>query len=342
MVIDNLFKQKKYIYLLSHNICISLKKNIDFAKQKYKKYFNNEVFEKDEKNEINKKIDFILNNINNINNIDNINKKYYRSQYLIVLLILFIIFTNNKFINVFLYIKNYFKKKTNYFYEIITKNVNTKTLVSENIYSNNLINKNIRTNNATIDNLKNNNMDSNQINSNNATINNLKNNNIDSDNILSYHANIHNIKNNKIDSDNAHISELDSILIQSNQIITSHLKSQTSDLVKIKANEIETNDLNIVSDKRKKKNILYNSISSDLLDKIDIVSFEYKGEENNHIGFIAQDIQKYYPQLINTDSNGYLTVKYLEMIPLLLDYNKNLKKSFINLEKNIKNNQLIN
>ena len=39
---------------------------------------------------------------------------------------------------------------------------------------------------------------------------------------------------------------------------------------------------------------------------------------------IFQDIQKYYPQLINVGENGYLSIKYLEMIPLLLDYNKNL------------------
>ena len=42
--------------------------------------------------------------------------------------------------------------------------------------------------------------------------------------------------------------------------------------------------------------------------------------------FIAQDIQKYYPELVHTDENGFLSVKYVEMIPLLLNYNKSMKK----------------
>ena len=68
-----------------------------------------------------------------------------------------------------------------------------------------------------------------------------------------------------------------------------------------------------------------------------MVSFEYNNDSVNHIGFIAQDIEKYYPELINTDKNGGLSVKYLEMIPLILDYNQNLKKQVITLEKKFNN-----
>ena len=93
--------------------------------------------------------------------------------------------------------------------------------------------------------------------------------------------------------------------------------------------------MTIVSDERKKNNIIYNPISSEYLDNINMVSFEYKGYTENHIGFIAQEIEKIYPQLIKKDNNGMLSVKYLEMIPLIIDYNKNLKKKISEIEKRL-------
>ena len=66
-----------------------------------------------------------------------------------------------------------------------------------------------------------------------------------------------------------------------------------------------------------------------------MVSFQYKNDQTKeeHIGFIAQEIQKHYPELIKEDKYGFLSVKYLEMIPLLIDYNQNLKKD-VNMLKN--------
>ena len=104
----------------------------------------------------------------------------------------------------------------------------------------------------------------------------------------------------------------------------------------IRSDKIEVKEMCVVSDMRKKTNIVHNPLSSDLLDNINMVSFEYKDDDENHIGFLAQDIEKYYPQLVKTDSEGFLSVKYLEMIPLIIDYNQNLKKDMIELEKRIK------
>ena len=93
--------------------------------------------------------------------------------------------------------------------------------------------------------------------------------------------------------------------------------------------------MTVISDKRKKKNIKYNPLSSDMLDNINMVSFEYNDDEENHIGFIAQDIEEVYPELIKKDNDGMLSVKYLEMIPLMLDYNKKLKQKINDLEQKI-------
>jgi hypothetical protein len=218
---------------------------------------------------------------------------------------------NNKKINT-----NEIKAKKGIYNDIYTEN-----LVGENIFNNTLNNKKINTN---------------EIKAKDGIYNDISTENLISTKIESTNANIKNLKSQKGEIDN-----LDSILIYSTQLISDNNKSniiESKELFSdnIKSNIIEAKDISITSDKRLKKNILYNNVSSNFLDNIDISTFEYINDDINHIGFIAQDIQEYYPQLINVDENGYLSIKYLEMIPLLLDYNKNLKKKIIDIEEKIK------
>jgi hypothetical protein len=82
------------------------------------------------------------------------------------------------------------------------------------------------------------------------------------------------------------------------------------------------------SDRNLKKNI--QDISTDISDKIlnlRPVSYNYidDDKEKLHYGFIAQDVEKEFPNLVNTisaDINdvslSMKTVNYLEMIPILL------------------------
>jgi hypothetical protein len=47
--------------------------------------------------------------------------------------------------------------------------------------------------------------------------------------------------------------------------------------------------------------------------------FTYKSEPlKKHFGFIAQDVEKIYPELVSTSDNGYKSVNYIEIIPLLV------------------------
>ena len=57
------------------------------------------------------------------------------------------------------------------------------------------------------------------------------------------------------------------------------------------------------------------------------VKYNYKDDENQkvHFGFIAQDVEKQFPNLVNTVSTNiddtevsFKSVNYLEMIPILL------------------------
>ena len=76
------------------------------------------------------------------------------------------------------------------------------------------------------------------------------------------------------------------------------------------------------SDERLKKNIVDLSISTlNTLTQIKTINFNWINgtDTENHIGFLAQDLQKYYPELVSTASNGYLQVNYAGMTPILVE-----------------------
>jgi hypothetical protein len=41
-------------------------------------------------------------------------------------------------------------------------------------------------------------------------------------------------------------------------------------------------------------------------------------KKTSHYGFLAQDVEKLYPTLVNDNVLGYKTVNYIEFIPLLV------------------------
>jgi hypothetical protein len=72
-----------------------------------------------------------------------------------------------------------------------------------------------------------------------------------------------------------------------------------------------------------------------------IVRYEYIGSERGHIGMIAQEVEEYYPELIREDKDGYLSINYIEMIPLIIDYNKKLKEKIEKIEEQINKSKII-
>ena len=75
------------------------------------------------------------------------------------------------------------------------------------------------------------------------------------------------------------------------------------------------------SDKTLKKNIKKcpDDVFSKLL-QIESKKFNYKNEKDtkDYFGFIAQDVEKLFPSLVQKRGDGTLTLSYVEMIPLLL------------------------
>jgi len=58
----------------------------------------------------------------------------------------------------------------------------------------------------------------------------------------------------------------------------------------------------------------------DKLINLNPISFQFKNDikSKKHYGFIAQDIEKLYPELVKNSEMGYKTVNYIELIPILV------------------------
>jgi hypothetical protein len=60
------------------------------------------------------------------------------------------------------------------------------------------------------------------------------------------------------------------------------------------------------------------------LDKINLIegkSYTFKSDQDQqiHFGVIAQDLQRLFPNLVRENEDGYLSVNYLELIPVLIE-----------------------
>jgi len=87
------------------------------------------------------------------------------------------------------------------------------------------------------------------------------------------------------------------------------------------------------SDERYKKNIapLKNSLSK--VSQLKAVEYQFKTEEfkekafdeGTQMGFIAQEIKNVYPEIVTEDKEGYLSISYISLIPVLADAIKDLK-----------------
>ena len=105
----------------------------------------------------------------------------------------------------------------------------------------------------------------------------------------------------------------------------------------VDGNIINPSDINIKSDINE-----INSERSDGLLKLTASEFTFKDDINKkvHYGFIAQDFEKYYPELVSIKpDNKFANIKainYLEIIPLLVDKIQRMQKE-IDVLKSLNN-----
>ena len=61
--------------------------------------------------------------------------------------------------------------------------------------------------------------------------------------------------------------------------------------------------------------------------------------EQKHYGLMAQDVQKLFPELVKEDGYGYLSVNYIELIPLLIQAVQELSTEVMELKAQAKDNK---
>lgn len=106
------------------------------------------------------------------------------------------------------------------------------------------------------------------------------------------------------------------------------------------------------SDRRYKKDVKTITNALDKIEAIDGVTYQYKKETingrnleqfkaGNTLGFIAQDLEKILPELVNKDENGYYAVNYDGMIPVLVEGIKEQQQVISNQQEEITTQQEI-
>ena len=100
-----------------------------------------------------------------------------------------------------------------------------------------------------------------------------------------------------------------------------------------KAGAVGANIIDSSSDIRLKENI--KNINQNEKDKVlQLVSKTYNFISNENkdkrYGLIAQEVEELYPELVSIDDKGMKALKYIDIIPLLIEHIKDLKKSIPN------------
>jgi hypothetical protein len=107
-----------------------------------------------------------------------------------------------------------------------------------------------------------------------------------------------------------------------------------SEKLHVVGNICYTGSIGACSDMRYKKNIVLLSNSLSKVLKIQGVNYDWKTTEfpekqfvnTQQIGFIAQDMEKIYPEMVITDKEGYKSVDYSRLTPVLVEAMKEQQK----------------
>jgi hypothetical protein len=96
------------------------------------------------------------------------------------------------------------------------------------------------------------------------------------------------------------------------------------------------------SDKRLKTNIINIQNPIDKIKKLNGISFEWKDREVNekvmnktNLGVIAQEVQKVLPEIVKERDDGYLAIKYEQLVPVLIEGMKEQQKQIDELKQKL-------
>lgn len=112
--------------------------------------------------------------------------------------------------------------------------------------------------------------------------------------------------------------------VKSSNLIMRPILGTTSSIITVNGNATLTGIFQI-SDARFKDQVVPYALTDSQWDKLRGYSFSWKGSNAKDIGFLAQDVEKVLPELVDkTQADGYKRVNYSAFIPLLLESTKKL------------------
>ena len=59
-----------------------------------------------------------------------------------------------------------------------------------------------------------------------------------------------------------------------------------------------------------------------------------KNDSKTTFGLIAQEVEKIYPNLVNTDNKGFKSLDYIQLVPLLLLQTNEMERKIEELKNN--------
>jgi len=92
--------------------------------------------------------------------------------------------------------------------------------------------------------------------------------------------------------------------------------------------QLTATDLNSSSDARLKKDVLTVTSALDKVDALRGVTFTWKDSNVKAIGLIAQEVKEVLPEIVSTDDDGYMGIRYTNVIGVLVEAIKELKADF--------------
>lgn len=119
------------------------------------------------------------------------------------------------------------------------------------------------------------------------------------------------------------------------KVITPYDQTKT---VMIPKDLLVLGSINNPSDINLKNSVEQIKTDANILKNLNPVSFTFKDDDQNkkHFGFIAQELEILYPELVSNNEGGFKTVNYIEMIPILLSQMKNMQQEIDKLKDEIK------
>ena len=124
------------------------------------------------------------------------------------------------------------------------------------------------------------------------------------------------------------------VIIGGDSTSPTSLKYSLTNAVKVKPDEgkLLAKKFSASSDARLKEN--FQDLNTGNILELPVFKFDFIDGPKNQIGCKAQDLQKICPEIVDVDSDGYLSIQESKLVYLLLQEVKKLKQELNNLKNN--------